>query len=54
MRNLIEFDVVDFRVENSVPPRIPYVVKRQVEIESSMTVLNQQQSSVLIARAATD
>ncbi|EFX82489.1 hypothetical protein DAPPUDRAFT_223778 [Daphnia pulex] len=41
-------------VENSVPPRIPYVVKRQVEIESSMTVLNQQQSSVLIARAATD
>ncbi|XP_046448386.1 mucin-5AC-like [Daphnia pulex] len=40
-------------VENSVPPRIPYVVKRQIEIESSMTVLNQQQSSVLIARAAT-
>lgn len=42
------------RVENSLAPRIPYVVKRHVDIESSMTALNQQQSSVLSVRAATD
>nr|CAH0107735.1 unnamed protein product [Daphnia galeata] len=41
-------------VENSLAPRIPYVVKRHVDIESSMTALNQQQSSVLSVRAATD